>query len=142
MVGRLRRGLVSDMGMSLVEGKDLFNSEAAERSRVNVLKSAYYYEGTKSATTCTDLFASSYYWRLSLTAMSAAHTPLLEEQIEPDDIGGDIGSAPSSNKARPAPVVLTATNRATENLATTQSDAEAGVGAELHFTLVPYFLQG
>ncbi|KAJ7224500.1 Golgi apparatus membrane protein TVP23 [Mycena pura] len=59
--------------------------------------------------------------------MSAAHTPFLNEQIEPDDIGGDIGSAPSSNNARPAPVVLTATNRATENLATTQSDAEAGI---------------
>ncbi|KAJ7173869.1 Golgi apparatus membrane protein TVP23 [Mycena filopes] len=57
--------------------------------------------------------------------MSAVHTPLLDGQIEPDEVQGNINSAPASNNARP--VVLTPTNRATEQMATTESDAEAGI---------------
>ncbi|KAJ7453940.1 Golgi apparatus membrane protein TVP23 [Mycena galericulata] len=58
--------------------------------------------------------------------MSAVHTPLLDGQIEPDEVVGTISSsAPASNNARP--IVLTPTNRATEQMATTESDAEAGI---------------
>jgi len=57
-------------------------------------------------------------------AMSAVHAPLLGE-IEPDEVVGNISSSPASNNARP--VVLTPTNRATEQMATTESDAEAGI---------------
>ncbi|KAJ6581262.1 hypothetical protein B0H19DRAFT_1114498 [Mycena capillaripes] len=57
--------------------------------------------------------------------MSAVHTPLLDGQIEPDEVVGNIRSTPASNNARP--VVLTPTNRTTEQMATTQSDAEAGI---------------
>ncbi|KAJ7918708.1 Golgi apparatus membrane protein TVP23 [Mycena leptocephala] len=56
--------------------------------------------------------------------MSAVHAPLLGE-IEPDEVVGNISSSPASNNARP--VVLTPTNRATEQMATTESDAEAGI---------------
>jgi hypothetical protein len=56
--------------------------------------------------------------------MSAVRTPLLDGQIEPDEVVGNITSSPASNNARP--VVLTPTNRATEQMATTDSDAEAG----------------
>ncbi|KAJ7132062.1 hypothetical protein C8R44DRAFT_871056 [Mycena epipterygia] len=46
-------------------------------------------------------------------------------QIEPDEVVGNINSSsPASNNARP--VVLTPTNRAPE-MATTESDAEAGI---------------
>ncbi|KAF7370810.1 Golgi apparatus membrane protein TVP23 [Mycena sanguinolenta] len=50
----------------------------------------------------------------------------LDGQIEPDevDVSGNISSTPASNNARP--VVLTPTNRV-EQMATTQSDAEAGI---------------
>ncbi|KAJ6591829.1 Golgi apparatus membrane protein TVP23 [Mycena vulgaris] len=58
--------------------------------------------------------------------MSAVRTPLLDGQIEPDEVVGNISStSPASNNARP--VVLTPTNRATEQMATTESDAEAGI---------------
>lgn len=55
--------------------------------------------------------------------MSAVHAPLLEREIEPDEVVGNI--APASNNAA-RPIVLTPTNRATEQMATTESDAEAG----------------
>ncbi|KAJ7636022.1 Golgi apparatus membrane protein TVP23 [Mycena polygramma] len=57
--------------------------------------------------------------------MSAVHTPLLDAQIEPDEVAGNINSAPASNNARP--VVLTPTSRATEQMATNEGDAEAGI---------------
>ncbi|KAJ7460564.1 Golgi apparatus membrane protein TVP23 [Mycena latifolia] len=59
--------------------------------------------------------------------MSAVRTPLLEGQIEPDEAPplGNINSSPASNNAS-RPVVLTPTNRA-EQMATTESDAEAGI---------------
>jgi hypothetical protein len=62
--------------------------------------------------------------------MSAVHAPLLGE-IEPDEVIGNISSSPASNNARP--VVLTPTNRATEQMATTESDAEAGECAGVIF---------
>ncbi|KAJ7126632.1 Golgi apparatus membrane protein TVP23 [Mycena crocata] len=56
--------------------------------------------------------------------MSAA--PLLDSQIEPDEVVGNISYTPApSNNARP--VILTPTNRVTEQMATTESDAEAGI---------------
>ncbi|KAF8196678.1 DUF846-domain-containing protein [Mycena galopus ATCC 62051] len=48
----------------------------------------------------------------------------LDGQIEPDEVAGPIGSAPAANNARP--VVLTPTNRV-DQMATTQTDAEAGI---------------
>ncbi|KAJ7746932.1 Golgi apparatus membrane protein TVP23 [Mycena maculata] len=52
--------------------------------------------------------------------------PLLDGQIEPDEAVGNISSAaPASNNA--PPVVLTPTNRATQQMATTDGDAEAGI---------------
>ncbi|KAJ7026279.1 Golgi apparatus membrane protein TVP23 [Mycena alexandri] len=57
--------------------------------------------------------------------MSAVRTPLLGGEIEADEVVGNINSTPTSNNARP--VVLTPTNRATEQMATTESDAEAGI---------------
>ncbi|KAK7031338.1 Golgi apparatus membrane protein TVP23 [Favolaschia claudopus] len=63
--------------------------------------------------------------------MSAVHTPLLDGQIEPDELSGSIDPTPQSqsNNARPQ-VVLTPTNRAADNpnsMATNPSDAEAGI---------------
>lgn len=57
--------------------------------------------------------------------MSAVHTPLLDGQIEPDEVVGSINPTPASNNARP--VVLTPTNRAAEQMATNESDAESGI---------------
>ncbi|KAJ7880273.1 Golgi apparatus membrane protein TVP23 [Mycena olivaceomarginata] len=57
--------------------------------------------------------------------MSAVHTPLLDGQIEPDEVIGSINPTPASNNARP--VVLTPTNRAAEQMATNESDAESGI---------------
>ncbi|KAF7356811.1 Golgi apparatus membrane protein TVP23 [Mycena venus] len=57
--------------------------------------------------------------------MSAVHTPLLDGQIEPDEVVGNINSTPAANNVRP--VVLTPTNRAAAQMATTESDAEAGI---------------
>ncbi|KAJ7743166.1 Golgi apparatus membrane protein TVP23 [Mycena metata] len=57
--------------------------------------------------------------------MSAVRTPLLGGEIEADEVVGNINSAPAATNARP--VVLTPTNRATEQMATTESDAEAGI---------------
>ncbi|KAJ7281759.1 Golgi apparatus membrane protein TVP23 [Mycena rebaudengoi] len=58
----------------------------------------------------------------------SAHTPLLDGQIEPDDVPqGSITSAPPPTNNNARPVVLTPTNRATEQMATTQNDAENGI---------------
>ncbi|CAK5273882.1 unnamed protein product [Mycena citricolor] len=58
--------------------------------------------------------------------MNAVHTPLLDGQIESDEVAGDLSYKPPPNSGtRASPVVLTPTTRA-EQMATTQNDAEAG----------------
>ncbi|CAK5267347.1 unnamed protein product, partial [Mycena citricolor] len=61
-----------------------------------------------------------------IAEMNAVHTPLLDGQIESDEVAGDLSYKPPPNSGtRASPVVLTPTTRA-EQMATTQNDAEAG----------------
>ncbi|KAJ7623420.1 Golgi apparatus membrane protein TVP23 [Roridomyces roridus] len=56
--------------------------------------------------------------------MSAVHTPLLDNQIEPDELEAP-AAAPATGHA--PPIVLKPTNRATQQMATNPGDAEAGI---------------
>ncbi|KAJ7695136.1 hypothetical protein B0H17DRAFT_1056548 [Mycena rosella] len=62
--------------------------------------------------------------------MSAVRTPLLdgnEIEADVDIVAGNISSAAPASNNNVRPVVLTPTNRATQQMATTESDAESGI---------------